>query len=376
MNFAFSDEQESFRETLRRFAAERWPVAESRRLADSPRGFEPDVWRALASELGLAGLLVAEEHGGQGASFLELGIVLEELGRQLAGGPLFAAQLCVLALQNCATPAEQAELLPGIARGETLAALALSAGVEFRGGRLHGAQRFVVDAQNASLLLIGARSAEGAGLFAVAADAPGVEITPAAPLDLTRKFAHLRLSGAAARKLGAADATAGCEKTRLQAIVALSAEQIGSAQQCLDMALAYVRGRFQFGRPVGSFQAVKHRAADAHMRIELARSAACWSWWVAANSGAASATAELAEAARVVKSLCSEAHQQAAYECIHLHGGQGFTWEHDAHLHYRRALSNASLFGSPTAHRAALARQLGLRPRLNGYACAEEGAKC
>lgn len=360
MNFAFSDEQESFRETLRRFAAERWPVAESRRLANSPRGFEPKVWRAL-SELGLAGLLVAEEHSGQGASFLELGIALEELGRQLAGGPLFAAQLCVLALQNCATPAEQAELLPGIARGETLAALGLSAGIELRGGRLHGAQRFVVDAQNASLLLICARTAEGAGLFAVETDAPGVEITPAASLDLTRKFAHLRLSGAAARRLGAADAAAGCEKTRLQAIIALSAEQIGSAQQCLDMALAHVRGRFQFGRPVGSFQAVKHRAADAHMWIELARSAACWSWWVAANSAAASSsTAELAEAARVVKSLCSQAHQRAAYECIHLHGGQGFTWEHDAHLHYRRAFADAALFGSPTAHRAALARQLGL----------------
>lgn len=360
MNFAFSAEQESFRETLRRFAAERWPVTESRRLADSPRGFEPEVWRALASDLGLAGLLVAEEHGGQGASFLELGIALEELGRQLAGGPLFAAQLCVLALQNCATPAEQAELLPGIARGETLAALSLSAGVAFRGGRLHGAQRFVVDAQNASLLLICARTAEGEGLFAVAADAPGVEIAPAAALDLTRKFAHLRFGGAEARSLGAADASAGCEKTRLQAIAALSAEQIGSAQQCLDMALSYVRGRFQFGRPVGSFQAVKHRAADAHMWIELARSAACWSWWVAANSAATTATAELAEAARVVKSLCSGAHQKAAYECIHLHGGQGFTWEHDAHLHYRRALSNASLFGSPTAHRAALARQLGV----------------
>jgi len=362
MNFAFSDEQESFREMLRRFAAERWPLAESRRLANLPRGFAPTVWRALATELGLAGLLVAEEHGGQGASFLELGIALEELSRQLAGGPLLAAQLCVLALQNCATPAEQAEWLPGIARGETIAALALSAGAEFRGGRLHGAQRFVVDAQNAALLLVCARSEEGAGLFAVAADAPGVEVAPAPALDLTRKFAHLRFNGAAARRLGAGDAAVGCEKTRLQAIIALSAEQIGSAQQCLDMALAYVRGRFQFGRPVGSFQAVKHRAADAHMWIELARSAACWSWWVAANSTASSAaTLELAEAARVVKSLCSDAHQRAAYECIHLHGGQGFTWEHDAHLHYRRALSNASLFGSPTAHRADLARQLGLR---------------
>ena len=372
MNFAWSEEQEAFRASVRRFVAERWPVAEVRRLAAGERGYEPAVWKQLAGELGLAGLAVPEAHGGQGFSWLELSIALDELGRELAGGPFFAtACLAVRALQHVATEAEQAELLPALASGETIATLgaldapglarpeAIACRVE--GGRLFGEKRFVIDAQNASLLLVaarapGSRGAEGVGLFAVEAGSPGLRSEPAPGLDLTRRLAHLRLDGAPARRLGAAgSAWVGLARTLAEGVLGLASEQLGGASRCLELAVAHARERHQFGRPIGSFQAVKHRAVDALTLVELARSAAWWAAWVAATDGE-----PLPEAAAVAHSIASEAFEKAAYECIHLHGGMGFTWEHDAHLYYRRARADRVLFGEPAEHRAELARSLGL----------------
>ena len=356
MNFAFSEDQEAFRALLRRFVQERWPVAESRRLAGTGAGYEPAVWKQMAEELGLQGLLIAEEHGGQGFGPLELGIALEELGRELAGGPLFAsAALATPALLGVATAQEQAELLPGIASGETIATLAAAGSVRAEGGKLYGDSRFVIDAQNAGLLLVVAADDTGTGLYAVASAARGLTVEPVESLDLTRRYGHVRLDGAAARRLGDGDAAPALEKARQQAVVALAADQVGGAARCLETALGYVKERVQFGRPVGSFQAVKHRAADAYMVVELARSVAYWSWWVAANDAP-----ELPEAAHVAKSLCAEAYRCASRENIHLHGGMGFTWEHDAHLYYRRAQADEVLFGSPLEHRRALARLLGV----------------
>jgi alkylation response protein AidB-like acyl-CoA dehydrogenase len=376
MNFAWSEEQGEFRASVRRFVAERWPVAESRRLAGTPSGYDATVWKQLAGELGLAGLAVPEACGGQGASALELAIALEELGRELAGGPFFAtACLAVAALRNAATPAEQAELLPGIAAGETLATLAVTdapahpspdlvaclARPDGAAFRLSGAKRFVLDAQNAGLLLVaareaGSRGAEGVGLFAVLAASEGVAVEPAPGLDLTRKLAHLRLDGASARRLGAAaSAWPALERALAEAAIGLACEQVGAAERCLELAVAHAKQRIQFARPIGSFQAVKHRAVDALTLLELARSAAWWASWVAARGGE-----ELAQAAAVARSTSCEAFEKAAYECIHLHGGMGFTWEHDAHLYYRRARAGRVLFGEPAAARAALARSLGL----------------
>ncbi len=351
MNFAFSEEQEEFRELLRRFVAERWPITETRRLAETETGYEPTVWKQMAEELGLQGLVISEAHGGQGFGMLELGIALEELGRHLAGGPFFAsACLAALTLQNCATPDEQAELLPGIASGDTLATYGFGRDIRVEDGRLSGRLPWCIDPQNASLLLISAAE----GLYALEARDASVE--PADAVDLTRKYGHIVLEGAQGRLLGGgADVSDGVQKTIHQAIVALSAEQVGAAAHCFEEAVAYVKERFQFGRPVGGFQAVKHRAADAYAALELARSASYWAWWVVAND-----TPELGEAAHLVKSLCSEAFRTCAHENIHLHGGYGFTWEHDAHLYYRRASANEILFGDPVRHRAALARELGV----------------
>ncbi len=375
MNFAFSEEQEELRATLRRFSEAHWPIAETRRQIESASGFDPALWQRLAGELGLAGLTVSELHGGQGATRQELGIALEELGRELAGGPLFATTcLGIAALQNAATEREQAELLPRLASGQAIATLALEedAGApradgvaceavrDGAGYRLSGAKPFVLDAQNATLLLVaarepGTRGAQGIGLFAVEAGAEGLAISPAASLDLTRRFAHVALERAPARKLGVeASAWPSLEKTLQQAVVSLASEQVGAAARCLETAVAHAKERIQFGRPIGSFQAVKHRAADAYMGLELARSAAYWASWVAAQDAG-----DLARAAHVAKSLCADAFARCAAENIHLHGGMGFTWEHDAHLYYRRARADETLFGSVAHHRAELARSLG-----------------
>jgi alkylation response protein AidB-like acyl-CoA dehydrogenase len=383
VNFAWSDEQQEFRASVRRFVAERWPVAEVRRLAAGERGYEPAVWEQLTGGLGLTGLAVPEAHGGQGFSWLELSIALDELGRELAGGPFFAtACLAVRALQHVARPEEQAALLPALASGERIATLAAldapglarpdAIACLAEGGRLSGEKRFVIDAQNAGLLLVAAREpgsagAGGVALFAVEAGAPGLRVEPAPGLDLTRKLAHVQLEGTPARRLGGADsAWRGLARTLAEGAIGLASEQVGAAARCLELAVAHARERTQFGRPIGSFQAVKHRAADALGRIELARSAAWWSAWVASRGGE-----ELFEAAAVAHSIASEAFEKAAYECIHLHGGMGFTWEHDAHLYYRRARADRLLLGEPAAHRAELARSLRLTAS-NGAG----GARC
>jgi alkylation response protein AidB-like acyl-CoA dehydrogenase len=359
VNFAFSEEQQAFREAVRRFAREQWPVSESRRLADDPRGYDPKVWRTMTRELGLAGLLVPESAGGQGFSMLELGIALEELGAELAGGPLFAsACLGAATLLAVAGEGERKELLPDLAAGEAIVALAHRDGVRAVDGRLDGTQRLVLDAQNATLLLVRADDDAGVGVYAVEPDAPGLALEPAPALDLTRRFAHVRCEGVPARRLGRGVARAALARVALLGSVALSAEQVGGARACLDRAIGHVKERVQFGRPVGSFQAVKHRAADAYGALELARSAAYWAWWVVAED-----RPELAEAAHVAASLAAEAYDRAARECIHLHGGMGFTWEHDAHLYLRRARTSQTLLGDPIAHRAALAAELGIAVR-------------
>jgi len=372
VNFAWSEEQDAFRASVRRFVAERWPVAEVRRLAGTERGFEPAVWKQLAGDLGIVGLAVPEACGGQGFSMLELSIALDELGRELAGGPFFAsACLSVLALRNVATPAEQAELLPALGSGETIGALAVldapgapspdAIGCVTRASRLAGAKRYVIDAQNAGLLLVaarepGSRGEDGVGLYAIDATASGVRIEAAPGLDLTRKLAHVQLDGAPARRLGAAgSAWPGLARTLAEGAIGLASEQIGAASHCLELAVSHAKQRLQFGRPIGSFQAVKHRAVDALTLLELARSAAWWAAWVAASR-----PAELFDAAAIAHSTACEAFEKAAYECIHLHGGMGFTFEHDAHLYYRRARADRVLLGEPAAHRGQLVRALGL----------------
>ncbi len=378
MDFAFSDEQDEFRAVVRRFLEERWATAEVRKLAETTAGFDRGVWTKMAEELGLHGIALPEEHGGQGFSFIELGIALEEMGRQLAGGPFLAsAVVAAHAIQSAATPAQRAALLPDLASGETIATLALleasgrhdadaiaaTCHRESEGWRVEGRKIAVLDAQNADLLLVAAREAGSSGeagisLFAVRANAAGVTVKATDTLDLTRKLAEVELANAAATLLGDAGAAwPAIARTLDLAAIAVAAESVGATARCLEMAVDYAKSRIQFARPIGSFQAIKHKTAEVMLELESARSAAYWSWWVAAQPE--TSAAELAEAASVAKATCNDAFLRAAAENVHIHGGVGFTWEFDCHLYYRRAKTAEFLFGDPLWHRARLATQLG-----------------
>ena len=380
MDFAFSEEQDEFRTMLRRFLEERWSITDVRKLAETPSGFDRNVWKQMAEELGLQGLAIPEAHGGQGFGFLEVGIALEEMGRQLAGGPFLAsAVIAAAAIEAAASSAQQAEWLPAIASGETIATLAVHeasgradpGGIETicrregNGWCVAGRKVAVLDAQNADLLLVAAREAGSTGdaglsLFAVRADAAGLSVEPTDGLDLTRKIAEVELDDVAATPLGAVGAAApAIARTLDLAAIAIAAEGTGATARCLDSAVAYAKSRIQFGRTIASFQAIKHKAAEVMLELETARSAAYWSWWVAAQQGGGSAV-DLAEAASVAKSLCNDALSRAAAENVHIHGGMGFTWEFDCHLYFRRAKAAEMLFGDPIFHRARLAERLGL----------------
>ncbi len=378
MDFAFSEEQDEFRAVVRRFIEERWSAADVRKLAETPSGFDRGVWKQMAEELGLHGLALPEAVGGQGFGFLELGIVLEEMGRQLAGGPFLASAVVAShAIESVASDAQRAELLPDLATGAAIATLALLeasgrhdaasiAATARRDGaafRVNGRKIAVLDAQNADLLLVAARepgSADEAGisLFAVRTDAAGVEVKPIDGLDLTRKLADVGFADAPATLLGdAGTAWPAIARTFDLAAIAVAAESVGAAARCLETAVAYAKSRIQFARAIGSFQAIKHKAAEVMLELESARSAAYWSWWVAAQPGVSAL--DLAEAASIAKATCGDAFLRAAAENVHIHGGVGFTWEFDCHLYYRRAKTAEFLFGDPIWHRARLAAQLG-----------------
>jgi alkylation response protein AidB-like acyl-CoA dehydrogenase len=376
MDFAFSDEQEEFRDTLRRFFEEKAPSTEVRRLMETSEGYDPAVWKQMGEELGLQGIHLPEKYGGQGFGFLELGIVLEEMGRVLLPSPFYATVcLAANAILNAGSEARKQALLPGIAAGETLATLAFcedsgrfdAAGItleavpEGAGYRLDGHKSFVIDGHVADCLVVAARLAGSAGtdgitLVTVRSDDPGVAATPLETMDELRKQARIEFSGARGEILG--EEGAGwppLAKTLDQANIMLAAEMLGASQKCLEMAVEYAKVRMQFARPIGSFQAIKHKAAEVLLEIELAKSAGYYSWWVADEH-----EEELAEAASLAKSVCADTFLLAAAEGIQIHGGIGFTWEHDAHLYLKRAKGSEILFGDATAHRARLATQLGL----------------
>jgi alkylation response protein AidB-like acyl-CoA dehydrogenase len=369
MTFAFSEEQQELRRGLRRFLEDKSPSRQVRRLMETEAGYDRAVWSQMAEQLGLQGLTIPEEHGGAGGGPVEQLIVLEEMGRVLLCAPYFAtAVLAVHALQASGDAAAQGELLPGIAAGTTIATLAVpeddgswsTDGLQTRARRsgdayvLDGRKSFVLDGAIADLVLVVAQADEGPTLFAVDGHAPQLSRRSLQTIDMTRKQAALVLDGVPARLVGTAGAAAGVvEKTLQLAAVALAAEQVGGAQRCLDMSVDYAKLRVQFGRPIGSFQAIKHKCADMLLEVESAKSAAYYAAWAAAEG-----SNELPLVASLAKAYCSEAYFHVAAENIQVHGGIGFTWEHDAHLYYRRAKSSEVMLGSPTHHREIAATYL------------------
>ncbi|MBW8485465.1 acyl-CoA dehydrogenase family protein [Actinomadura parmotrematis] len=352
MRLVATEEQRELRGTLRRFLADRSPGGEVRRLMAAPEGHDPEVWALMAEQLGLQGLAVAEEHGGAGYGTAELAVVFEEMGRALLCSPFLATTVAAAAVAACGDAAFQAGALPGLADGTTIATLAWSEAapaVEARrdgdGWTLHGAADRVLDGHLADLVLVPARTGAGTRLFAVR---DGFARTPLTTLDQTRRLARLEFADTPARALeGDADAALGHALDA--ASVALAAEALGGAQRMLDLTVEYVKVRKQFGRAIGSFQAIKHRCADLFVLVESSRSAV-----MAAAATADEDPARLPAAASVAKAYCTDAYFQVAGEAVQLHGGIGFTWEHDAHLHFKRAKSCQALFGSPAWHRRRL----------------------
>ena len=371
MNFAFSEEQEELRKSVRRFLDDKSPETEVRRLMETTEGYDPAVWSQMANQLGLQGLAIPEEYGGSGYSYVELIIVLEEMGRSLLCAPYFSTVgLAANALLNSGDDAAKKEYLPGIASGDTIATLAfteesgrwdldgvtLTAKKAGDGYTLDGHKMFVIDGHTANLIIVVAKSDGGLSLFAVDGTAAGLTRTPLSTMDQTRKQAKLEFSGTPARLIGSAGgAEAGLQKTFDLAAIALAAECVGGAQKCLDMSVEYAKVRVQFGRPIGSFQAIKHKCADMLLEVESAKSAAYYAGWAAADD-----SDEVPVVAALSKAYCTEAYFHAAAENIQIHGGIGFTWEHPAHLYFKRAKSSELLLGDPTYHRELLAQRIGL----------------
>ncbi len=376
MNFAFSEEQEELRQTIRRFLEDKSPSTEVRRLMETVDGYDEAVWKQMGQELGLQSLHIPEEYGGQGFTFVELGIVLEEMGRVLLCAPYFSSVvLAADAILNAGSDDQKQALLPGIASGETRAALAftepngrwdaagitLEAKADGDGYVLDGTKSFVIDGATADLLVVVARTAgtsgeDGIGFFTVTGDADGLTRTPLATMDQTRKQAKLEFSGVRGASLGEVGAGwAALSKTLDQAAVGLANEMVGGAQKVLEMSVQYAKDRVQFGRPIGSFQAIKHKCADMLLEVESAKSAAYYAAWSAAEDND-----ELPVVASLAKAYCSDAYFHATAENIQIHGGIGFTWEHDAHLYFKRAKSSEILFGDATYHRELLAQRIGI----------------
>ncbi|MEU6162485.1 acyl-CoA dehydrogenase family protein [Streptomyces sp. NPDC047130] len=332
------------------------------------------AWRPLARQMGVAGLAVPEEYGGAGGGARDVHVLMEELGRCLSPLPLLgSAVLTAGALLASGDEEACGRLLPPLADGRSVGALAWAErgsweteavraeAVPGPGGAwsLTGTKEYVLDWPEVDVLIVAARTGAGVSLFEVAVDAPGVRRFPLVTMDATRGQARWVLEGAAGRLIGVdGEADRTLAHVRDLACAALAAEQVGAAERCLELTVAYARDRVQFGRAIGSFQAVKHRLADAYVLVESARSAALGAAFAADEDPAA-----LERAAAVAKSVCSEAFSAVAGDTIQLHGGVGITWEHDAHRYFKRAHGAGELFGPPAAHRARLAARLGMPAR-------------
>jgi alkylation response protein AidB-like acyl-CoA dehydrogenase len=371
MSVGDSAEHDELRQVVRAFLSEKSASGAVRRLMEAGESRDDQVWSLLAGQLGLTGIAVPEQYGGAGYGPVELGIVLEEMGGALLVAPYFAT--VALAGQALAASGDEdamARWLPGIADGSLTATLAVAddsgswelaevaatAEPAGDGWAVTGTKLFVIDGDTADLLLIAARAPDGPGVFGVEGAAAGLQRARLDTLDLTRALASVTLSQAPAVRVGAGrDTAAWLARARDLALAALAAEQLGGAARCLDLSVSYAKVREQFGRPIGSFQAIKHKCANLLLEVECGRSAAQH-----ASAAVAGGQPDASLAAALAYAYCSRAFTRAAKECIQIHGGIGYTWEHDAHLYLRRAKSSELLFGPPARLRARLAELAGI----------------
>jgi alkylation response protein AidB-like acyl-CoA dehydrogenase len=356
--YRFTAEQNQLRDAVRKFSAEHFSEEKIRQLMESDPPFDPAVWARLGGELGVLGLSVPETDGGVGGTLIDQAVAIEELGARLACGPLFGTvYLAIPALVAASSGPARDELLGDLIEGRRTAAVAVvdragafdpeTVDVTIADDALSGTVTQVVDGGIADVLLVAARGSDGVALCAVDTASDGVDRTPLATLDLTRSQANITFSAAPARVV------AGCDEAprvldhafRVGAAL-LAVEQVGAAQHLLDLSVEYAKSRLQFGRPIGSFQAVKHRLANLLVDVEHARSAAYHAIWALTDG-----SDDPALAASIAQAVCSSAFTHVATDTIQVHGGIGFTWEHQAHLYYKRATTDAVLLGSAEQHR-------------------------
>jgi alkylation response protein AidB-like acyl-CoA dehydrogenase len=372
MAFTLTAEQDELAGTVAAFL-EKWsPESEVRRLMDEGGAADPAVWSQLSGQLGLPGLIIPEEYGGGGFGFADFALVAERCGAALLVAPLLSTVTAAAAVMLSTDEELRSTYLPGLASGERIGTLAIAeqsgdwaasatavvAETAADGvSRLTGVKMYVVDGQHADVFVVSARSTDGtANLYVAEANSAEVTVTPLSTLDLTRPQARVEFAGARARRL--TDDTDGAglvERVTAIASINLAAEQTGGAQRCLDMAVDYAKIRVQFGRPIGSFQAIKHKCADMLLDVESARSAAYYAAAVLDDD-----TDSPLIAAGLAKAHCSAAYTRVAGENIQIHGGIGFTWEHPAQLYFKRAKTSEILFGDPAWHRERLAAMIGI----------------
>lgn len=379
MEFSFSQEQKELRRSARRFLEVASSEKRVRAAMETERGYDSETWKQLSQELAWTALIIPERYGGLGMSHLDLHPLMEEMGRALLCAPFFST-ICLAAnaLLVGGSESQKERHLPNIAAGEMTATLAYADESDRAhperiqatysrtqaGYILHGHRSHVLDGHTADLLIVSARAHEstgdaGLGLFLVPGDAHGLRRTWLPTMDQTRRLASVELDGVAVPadcRLGDEGQGADlCNRTLDLARIALAAEQVGGAEMCLETSVEYAKVRQQFGRPIGSFQAIKHKCADMLMMVESARSASFH-----ASALAAQGHADLEEVASSAKAFCSDTFFHCAAENIQIHGGIGFTWEHSAHLYFKRAKATEVFLGDPTFHRERVAKRMGL----------------
>lgn len=367
MHFALTEDQRAIQDAAQAFLSSATNAEARSQALESAAGWDEPLWRSLGGELGFAGLMVPEAYGGSGLGAVEMAVVLEQVGMALTATPLFeTAVASVAAILAAGDEAQKAALLPGLAAGETIATPAWARDGEAAPllsltptPTLSGRVRFAPFAQAADLLIVACDSEEGVSLLALPADAPGVRVEPHACLDPTRPLATVHFDAVAVRPewvLGRAGGAAeALEQAERVAAGLLAAELTGVAAYSLTSTVDYVQQRVQFGRAIGSFQAVKHALADMMVQVEAARSA-----YLYAAAALDLGGEEAIEAASVAKAWCGDAAMHCAGEAIQLHGGIGFTWEHPAHLYFKRARSSSNWLGSAARHRLIVAARMGL----------------
>ena len=367
MKFSFSEEQTEFRNMLRRFLQDRSPTTEVRRVAETEAGYDAEIWRKMAEELGVTAIHIPEAYGGAGFGISELAIAAEEAGRALLPSPFFGSTvMAASAIAEAGTDAQKRALLPGIASGETIAAMAAA---EPRAGwnadafaatarpdgdswRLTGRKSYVLDGVAAGLVVAAARLPDGnLGLFSLPADTAGLSRRPLKSMDPTRRLAELDFDGASADLLGGPDSGGPAWARTLDiATVCLAGEMVGGAERLRKDALEYVSMRMQFGRSIASFQVTKHKAADMLLEVELAKAAAYYAA-AAADDDDEEVDQPLSALASLAKATASDTYMQTAIHAVQMHGGIGFTHDNDTQLWFKRAKSSEVFLGTAADHR-------------------------